>query len=509
MGGADINYIRCTEGMNPLHAQFDAEASKALEAREHQRALREIATGEPDVLNGDEGTDKSKHPAQDQVPEPEQEDVRPPEFSDDALADAFAERHRHDLRYVAPWGRWLHFDGRCWKQDDTLIAFDRVRMLCRGATADCTEMRVWMSVASAKTVAAVEKLAKADRRLAATVDQWDADPWLMNTPGAVIDLRTGESRPTQQTDYMTKTTAVSPGGDCPLWKSVIRRITDGDPDLARYLQRAMGYALTGITREHALFFCYGTGANGKSVVIRTIADIAGSYHREAAIETFTASKHERHPTDLAGLQGARIVTSVETEGGRNWAEAKIKALTGGDKVAARFMRQDFFEYVPQFKLIIAGNHKPGLRCVNEAIRRRLHLIPFAVTIPPEERDQHLSEKLKAEWSGILAWMIEGCLDWQCEGLSPPTAVRDATDAYLADEDALGNWIDDACERDPQAWESSTSLFNSWKSWAERSGEPSVSQKAFVHALESHGLIRHRLQRARGFAGLRVIEHAGN
>jgi putative DNA primase/helicase len=488
MGGADINSIRCTEGPNVLRPRFDAEAAKL----KQQRALREIR----------------QQPAQDQVPEPEQEDVRPPEFSDDALADAFAERHQHDLRF-APWGRWLHFDGRCWKQDDTLITFDRVRMLCREATGDCREMRVRMSVASAKTVAAVEKLAKADRRLAATVDQWDADPWLLNTPGAVIDLRTGVSRPPRATDYMTKTTAVSPGGDCPLWKSFIERITDGDPDLARYLQRAMGYALTGITREHATFFCYGTGANGKSVLIGTVSDIAGGYHRQAPIETFTASKNERHPTDLAGLQGARIVTSIETEEGRNWAEAKIKALTGGDKISARFMRQDFFEYLPKFKLIITGNHKPGLRCVNEAIRRRFHLIPFAVTIPPEERDQHLSEKLNAEWPGILAWMLEGCLAWQREGLSPPAAVRDATDAYLADEDALGNWINDACERDLQAWESSTSLFNSWKSWAERSGEPIGSQKAFVQGLESHGLTRQRRQTARGFAGLRVIEHAGN
>jgi putative DNA primase/helicase len=172
----------------------------------------------------------------------------------------------------------------------------------------------------------------------------------------------------------------------------------------------------GLTREHALFFGYGTGANGKSVLLSTIAGTLGEYHRTAPIETFTASNADRHPTDLAGLRAARLVTATETEEGRRWAESRIKKLTGGDKVAARFMRQDFFEYRPAFKLIIAGNHKPSLRSVDEAIRRRFHLIPFSITIPPEERDPDLAEKLKDERPAILAWLIEGCLEWQTVGL---------------------------------------------------------------------------------------------
>ena len=162
------------------------------------------------------------------------------------------------------------------------------------------------------------------------------------------------------------------------------------------MQRVFGYALSGDTSAHALFFLFGTGANGKSVTIDTVAGILNDYHRTAAIETFTASSVERHPTDLAGLRGARLVTAVETEEGRRWAESRIKTLTGGDKIAARFMRQDYFEFSPQFKLVIAGNHKPGLRSVDEAIRRRFHLIPFTVTIPPASRDPQLREKLKAE-----------------------------------------------------------------------------------------------------------------
>jgi putative DNA primase/helicase len=192
------------------------------------------------------------------------------------------------------------------------------------------------------------------------------------------------------------------------------------------MQRMFGYALTGDTTAHALFFLFGTGANGKSVTIDTIAGILNDYHRTAAIETFTASTTERHPTDLAGLRGARLVTAVETEEDRRWAESRIKTLTRGDTIAARFMRQDYFEFAPQFKLVIAGNHKPGLRSVDEAIRRRFHLLPFTVTIPHAERNPNLREQLKAEWPGILSWMLEGCLDWQRRGLCPPKAVLDAT-----------------------------------------------------------------------------------
>ena len=175
-----------------------------------------------------------------------------------------------------------------------------------------------------------------------------------------------------------------------------------------------------------------------------VAAILGDYAKTAPMETFTATQGDRHPTELAGLMGARLVTAQETEQGRRWAESKVKSMTGGDPIAARFMRQDFFEFTPQFKLLIAGNHKPGLRGVDEAIRRRLHLIPFTVTIPPERRDPDLFEKLKPEWPGILKWAIDGCLAWQRDRLTPPGIVREATAAYLAAEDAIAQWLDECC-----------------------------------------------------------------
>lgn len=428
---------------------------------------------------------------------------RLPAFTDEAVALQFAETHGAELRFVAAWGKWLTFDGVRWVIDDTLAAFDKVRGACREAAASCNESRQVSSLASAKTVAAVEKLAKADRRLAATTGMWDSDPWLLNTPTGVVDLRNGARRAHRPGDHMTKVTAVGAGGDCPTWRAFLRQITAGDADLQEFLQRVAGYALTGLTVEQALFFIFGNGANGKSVWLNTVSWIAGDYAKTAPIETFTVSTGDRHPTELAGLRGARLVSAVETEEGRRWAESRIKSLTGGDTVSARFMRQDFFEFTPQFKLLIAGNHKPGLRSVDEAIRRRFHLIPFSVTIPPEQRDAQLAEKLKAEGSGILQWAIDGCLKWQSTGLCPPAAVRDATDAYLEAEDALGAWMDECCYVAPNLFEHSSELFQSWKSWADAAGEYVGSAKKLSQNLENRGFQRQHTKRGTNFLGLRL------
>jgi putative DNA primase/helicase len=231
-------------------------------------------------------------------------------------------------------------------------------------------------------------------------------------------------------------------------------------------------------------------------------------HRTAPIETFTASNSERHPTELAGLRGARLVTAVETEEGRRWAESKIKTLTGGDPISARFMRQDFFEYTPQFKLIIAGNHKPQLRVVDEAMRRRIHMIPFTVTIPPAERDHKLADKLRAELPGILAWMIKGCEAWRAQGLAPPKIVTDATDAYLADGDTLARWLDEAGERDPNAWESTRTLWTAFSYWAKQAGEHIGTEKQFHDNLETRGLIFQRKEHGRGFRGFKLLASGG-
>jgi putative DNA primase/helicase len=246
-------------------------------------------------------------------------DALPPTYSDEFLALRFADRHAEALRYVAQWCRWMKWDDTRWVKDLTLEARDLARAVCREASSKCGGLQIGMKVASARAVSAIEALAKADRRLAATVGQWDADPWRLNTPGGTIDLRMGKSNPHDRADYCTKITAVAPAGECPLWLNFLTTIFAGDTDLIA-MRRLLGYSLTGVTNEHALFFFYGTGANGKSVLINTVAGVLCDHHRTAPVTTFTASAFDRHPTELAALCGARLVTAVETEEGREWAE---------------------------------------------------------------------------------------------------------------------------------------------------------------------------------------------
>ena len=373
-----------------------------------------------------------------------------------------------------------------------LDVFDRARQVCRAEAARANMPKLRTMLASAKTVAAVERLARSDPRFAARVQDWDSDDWLLNTPLGAINIRDGSDMPNMPAHYSTKATAVGASLDRPaLWISFLNRVTDGNAELQAFLQRVCGYCLTGSTQEHAMFFLFGTGANGKSVFTNTISAIAGDYATTSAMDTFTSTSGERHPTDLAALRGARLVTATETEEGRHWAEARIKALTGGDKIAARHMRQDFFEFVPKFKLIVAGNHKPSFRNVDEAIKRRLHLIPFTTTIPPSERDPNLAEKLKEEWPTILNWMIDGARYWQDCGLNPPPIVKEATAEYLDAEDAIAAWMSECIDLGDSHFEFSTDLFQSWRDWAERARESVGTQKSFSQALLNRGFTQKR------------------
>ena len=431
-------------------------------------------------------------------------DFQPPTNTDEALALSFSEQYRDDLRYVAAWARWYEWTGQVWKADQTMQTFNRARLICREASAKCNDQEEASGIASARTVAAVERLARYDRRHAATVEQWDLDPWLLNTPGGVIDLQTGKMRRHRPEDHITKITAIAPGGECPLWLKFLATVTNGDEERQKFLQRVAGYNLSGIIREHALFFYYGTGGNGKGVFLNTLTGIMGDYAAVASMETFTASQSDRHPTDLAMLRGARLVTAQETEEGRKWAESRIKAMTGGDPITARFMRQDFFTFQPSFKLNIAGNHKPGLRNVDEAIRRRFNLLPFDVKIPAADRNPGLPEELKAEWPGILKWMIAGCLEWQRIGLAPPKAVTDATKEYFEEEDALGRWVKDCCDTDDKNRSgTSAGLFLSWCKWTANAGEFTGSQKRFSQGLIARGFIQNRSSAGVLFQGIQL------
>ena len=312
-------------------------------------------------------------------------------------------------------------------------------------------------------------------------------------------------RPHQREDYCTKITAVSPRGDCPKFKAFLRRIMRDDDEMVVFLKRASGCCLTGDTSEQAIFFNYGVGSNGKTVFMKTLSGILGDYCLSTPIETFTETKTDRHPTELALLRSARLVTATETEAGRYWAESRIKEITGGERIAARFMHADFFEYSPEFKPWISGNHRPRLRSVGKAMRRRIKIIPFAFIIPDAERDRDFAAKLEVEWPGILQWMIDGCLEWRKNGLAPPEAVEQATNAYFAAEDGYSDWIADRCETSGAYQARSTQLFGSWRDWAEKAGQRIGDNKQLREEMERLGFPLKHTKTGNYYLGLRIRE----
>lgn len=435
-----------------------------------------------------------------------------PDCSDDDLAGRHLHRMQSNTLWCEMWGRWLVWNGDRWLRDETNMVLDVVRQSCRQSANDVLtnpeldpgkRQRQADKIASFRTITNVERLSRTYRSVATHPDEWDRDLWALNTPGGVVNLRTGDVRAHASEDRFTKITNVAHGGSCPTWLAFLQRATGGNDDLIGFLKRMCGYALTGEVREHALFFVYGTGGNGKGTFLNTITHIMGDYQRVSGSETFTESPGDRHTTELARLHGARLVTAQETEEGKRWAESRIKALTGGDPITARFMRQDDFTFLPQFKLVIVGNHKPSFRSVDEAIKRRLHLVPFTAVIPASEKDPMLAEKLKAEAPGILQWMIEGCLEWERNGLKPPQIVKESTEEYLGAEDSLQQWIDECCDVKP-GFSASNTLFYSWTKWCEVSGEYAGTMKRLMAKLESRGILTgQKFKGARGCIGIKI------
>lgn len=420
------------------------------------------------------------------------------ELSEDTIATIFENTYANTLRYCHTKGKWYIWKGTHWQKDETKEVFNLVRKTCRKLGRGNAKLT------KASTTAAVERYVQAAPCFAVTSEVWNPNPWLLGTPDGTVDLKTGVLRDAKPTDYITRITAVAPAepGNTPkCWLKFLEEATQGDQDLIDFLQQVAGYALTGETQEQALFFIYGGGGNGKSICLNTICDILKGYAQTAAMDTFTASRYEKHPTDLAHLQGARLVTASETERGRQWAEARIKQLTGGDPVSARFMRQDFFTYTPAFKLIITGNHKPRLGEMNDAITRRINIIPF--THRPSHPDKELANKLRQEWPEILRWMIDGCLDWQKNGLKRPTVVLDATREYIESQDIFGQWINDCCDIGNQHTDTHKALFKSWEAYANKNGELPGSGKAFTGTMENKGFKQQRKNFGSTFEGVRV------
>jgi P4 family phage/plasmid primase-like protien len=420
-----------------------------------------------------------------QTPPPSPDPDKALPGTEDEVAIEFSCQNADTLRYVKLLNSWFRWDGTIWRRVEDLAVFHSVRKCARAASKIHQDKKLGRDAATA----AIERAARNDPRHDRLPDVFDAHIDRLGGP-QTIDLVTGTTYEPSRDDYITKSLATAPATiPTPLWDGFLATVTNGNRDLELYLQRMAGYFLTGHTRENALFFLYGTGANGKSVFINTLVETWGDYADIATITTFMDSHTDHHPTDLAKLRGRRLVVAHETEKGRHWAEARLKSITGGDKITARFMRGDFFTYTPHFKLVIVGNHKPSLRTVDEAIRRRIHLVPFIVTIPEADRDKDLFERLKPERPGILQWAIQGCLEWRERELDPPAVVRDATDKYLADEDNLARWIAECCVTGKGVQRSATDLWRSFKQWCDFNNEQPGSQKSFAGELEKHGLFK--------------------
>ncbi len=423
----------------------------------------------------------------------------------------FRDRHANELLYDHGRQTWLALEEGIWRPQRTALAHDYARQVASDLAAASDKVGERRTAERASFVAGLLTHAKADRAFARWTDDFDADRDLLGVPGGAVNLRTGQLLPPDPTLLLTRSAAVRPAdGGCPLWLRFLHESTGGDAALVRFLKLWCGYCLTGNVDEHALVFVYGPGGNGKSVFLNVVAGVMGDYAVTAAMDTFTASKFDKHSTDLAMLAGARLVTASETDEGKAWAEARIKQMTGGDRITARFMRQDNFQFDPQFKLTIVGNHQPTLNNVDDALRRRFNIVPFERK--PANPDRELETKLKAERPAILAWMIEGCLEWRRVRLIRPESVTAATATYFSEQDLFQQWLDDECRVEPgnvHLTETTARLFASWEGYAKAAGEAAGSKKGFAPNMRRRGLHPHRLGSARLFRGVQLRHREGD
>lgn len=410
--------------------------------------------------------------------------------SEDALALQFASRNGRRLKWTPGMG-WMVNRGSHWTADDGLERFDRARSLCRDIAISAVDEREAKRLASAKTVSSVLTLAQSDPTIGVPVQMWDSDPFALNTPSAVVDLRTGQSthfsdfdsgtgtRTIQSRGLFTQLARVTPSeSGCPTWMRFIEAVFLSDPDVIEFIQRLLGYLLTADRSEQKLFFFYGLGANGKSTLIDLVAWIMGSYAIKLPATVLMQSPIDRHPTELAQLRRKRMAVSSELDEGQFWAESRIKELTGDEVLTARFMRQDFFEFAMRQTHVIVGNYKPRLRGGDAALARRFVLVPFLAKFEGAARDPNMQAKLRDEAPGILAWMIEGAVKWRTDGLAIPASVSAASREYLADNDDVSLWLAECCQMLPDSRAQAIDLYESFAAWIKARGQHAPSMRLF-------------------------------
>lgn len=468
-----------------------------------------FVTGGPDAVREKLATAKTyRPPIEAPPPDPEPDPVTAPrqrrglcafELSDAGNAERLHEVHGENLRHVTESGQWLIWNGCRWQPDTNGEITRRFVAVMRQTAREAIEHPspdaaralskfALLSENRAKIDAGLA-LAKSIEGVSVSVNDLDADPWLVGTPEGVIDLRQGCPITPRREHLITKSIGASfdPLAESPTWERFIATITGGDAELADYLQAALGYTLTGRVTEQCLFFLHGSGQNGKGVFTETAKRLLGDYGQTAPESLFTKDRNAAATNDVARLAGCRMAIAAELDEGAAFAESRIKALTGGDTITARLLYQEFFDFTPTHKFWISGNHKPTVKGTDHGIWRRLRLIPFTVRIPDEEKDPELASKLAAELPGILNWTIAGCLRWQRERLRIPQCVKAATEAYRAEEDIIGQFLDESTERRPEGRAGKTELYKAYQRWAEEGGvNRPLTAKRFNRQIEERG-----------------------
>jgi len=440
---------------------------------------------------------KHTHPIQPAVGEMQSKDYH---LSDAGNAERLVDRHGDKIRYCPQWGSWLVYDGQRWKRDETSQITTLAKETIRDAHEEALNIedeykrkRVITHLLSSEDhykIRAMVSSAKSIQRIVVTQDRLDGDRMLLNVINGTIDLRTGQARDHDPKDLITQLAPVEyrQDADCPRFKGFLTRIFDGDAELVRFVQVAKGYSVTGMTGERCLFIEWGEGANGKSTLNNTIMHILGDYHKATQAETLFSKKNQDGiRNDLARLKGSRYVTTSESNQGRSLDEAMVKQITGDDPVLARFLHREFFEFQPEFKVWLSTNHKPIIRGTDSAIWSRIRLIPFEVQIPKKQQIQGLSEIFyREEASGILNWLVEGCLQWSASGLPPADAVMEATEDYRNDMDTLATFVGDTINECDNGYVSVADLYKAYEAWCSKNGEEPIKQRIFVSRLKEKG-----------------------
>jgi len=434
--------------------------------------------------------------------------------TDDGNALRLTDAYGEVFRFCPERGRWLRWDGVRWAWDRAGEIRERARTIARELpSGDKPECAFRLRSLSAMSISNMVRLAATDAEIVVPLAELDADPWSLNTPSGVVDLRTGAVRRHSPDELVTKMTAFPlVEGDCPRFRAFLAETFGDDEELIAYVQRLLGYSLVGTVTEHVLPFAFGAGANGKSVLMQIAMTVLGvgddGYSVSAPSDFLMARSNAQHPTEIARLKGARLVVCQEVNSGQRFDEAKVKQLTGGDLLAGRFMRQDFFTFTPSHHLWVVGNHRPEVRDGGPAFWRRVRLVPFDHVVPEERQDRHLAAKLlEAEGPEILGWLVAGAVAAVTTGIGEPQAVLTATTSYELAEDSVARFVAETCDvgepEQPQNRIRVSTLRDRYEAWCREALVEPASAKAFTQRIRDHGVGEKRDGRARYYLGIRL------